>query len=236
MSTSDDEREAYVRQLVEDGAVENGAMRFLLSRIDSERAKSTGLTNELANLKQCWEQQCAHVVEAIRMLGVDVSVETGEIPDSWTLVKYCDRVGKQFADTMAERFAVGRLLAVINRDGGHHAAKIGHMPALAEALETVAAANCRLDELIACAESAESRIGAAIAAEREACARTCADQRSNHPFPACSEPWDMAVEECAAAIRSRSEWVRPKLADVGDAARETPRNAPDAFTITASPR
>lgn len=48
-----------------------------------------GERNNLANLTMCWNDQCAHVLEACQMLGVDTDAVMG---DSWTLREWCLRV------------------------------------------------------------------------------------------------------------------------------------------------
>jgi hypothetical protein len=60
---------------------------------------------ELAELRDQLQTVHRHVAEAIELLGVDTSVATGRIPDSWTLREECHAAAKKLAELRAEHIA-----------------------------------------------------------------------------------------------------------------------------------
>lgn len=64
--------------------------------ITGEETRSyEALKNELEYFKKCWSVACEHVAEACVALGVDTSIETGEMPDTWALRKHATKVRKE---------------------------------------------------------------------------------------------------------------------------------------------
>lgn len=117
-------------------------------------------------------------------------------PDLVPNVNFSFEVGFEAGITHARGISdavIAGLLAVIHRDGGQHAHKVGIKQACIDAEVIVAGMTSQIDAV-------DNLIKQAALAEREACAQVC----ENGHFLHDQAPTAIFGKECARAIRFRS--------------------------------